>query len=144
MTIYTTIDRVTIISTHILTNLIDCSKQLATDDFCTYQNFISLLWNRELCKLYTSCLYGQCGDVLSVLLVDNGGDILCSHVLNSRTLYSICCVSICLSCVGAKNTTQSLLRDIGQCCMKVPLPSISAMDTQVLQCSKPVAKCALH
>ena len=56
-----------------------------------------------------------------------------SHVkLKEEALYSICCVSICLSCVGAKNTTQSLLRDIGQCCKKVPLPSISAicMDTQ--------------
>ena len=68
--------------------------------------------------------------MLCVLLVDNGGDILCSHMLNSRTLYSICCVSICLSCVGAKNTTQSLLRDIGQCCKKAPLPSIVVLLAQ--------------
>ena len=32
-------------------------------------------------------------------------------------------VYLYLSCVRAKNTLQSLLRDVGQCCKEVPLPS---------------------
>ena len=30
---------------------------------------------------------------------------------------------ICMSCVRAKNTVQSLLRDVGQCCKEAALPS---------------------
>ena len=47
-----------------------------------------------------------------------------------------------LSYVGAKNTMQSLLEDIGRCCKEVP--KVLWMHMMVLQCSKPVAKCTLQ
>ena len=48
-------------------------------------------------------------------------------------------------CVGAKNTKRCLLRDVGWCSKEAPIAIRSAVDGQdVLQCSKPLAKCVLH
>ena len=63
----------------------------------------------------------------------------------STSIYSmlLMIVYLCLSGVGAKNTTQSLLRDVDRCCKEALLPS-KALWTRCSATIKPVVKCALH
>ena len=55
-------------------------------------------------------------------------DTKAANLLGKKIAMLLLCICISELCVTAKNTAQSQLRDVGQCCKEVPLPSKSAVD----------------